>query len=165
MPSLEGPLHIVGRLSCDELGVPIDTIGDDEVDDARPLGRTKTRRFIIAKYAAPKLTAAPTTAEEVVVHRAEEIGSVLQFRAGRIGANATGTGHAVVDLLKNGVSILSATIDITSGSVAYASTNGGIATPAYAAGDLLSVKVTGTVGTGSVPYGMWAEATLDENPS
>ena len=70
-----------------------------------------------------------------------------------------------VDLKKDGVSILSAAISLSSSQSNYDQVSATISSTSVAAGDVLTVVVTVSEGTGTLGTGLFAEMVLDEDYS
>ena len=110
-----------------------------------------------------KIGDAPTSVE-YIEHVANGAETVLGFHAG---CNLTGSAASVTfDLLKNGVSILSAPITVANTDPSKVKKNATIASPTLADGDILSVKLVMTTNTGMQgPYAQIALNTAAGNPT
>ena len=86
---------------------------------------------------------------------------ITAFAAGCVTA-CIGDSTIEVDLLKNGVSVLSAAIEIDSGDADYAAVAGTVSSASVVAGDVLEVAITVTAGTGTLGEGVFAALTLEE---
>jgi len=95
-----------------------------------------------------------------VIHAARSAGSIVSFCAGHVGPN-TGGNTVSVELKKNGTTVLSAAISLDSGDAAYAQVDATIATAAYSAGDVFTIHVDQSSGTGD-GTGFFAELVVDE---
>ena len=136
------------------------TITNAHVAAGAALAADKLQHQYECPYAQPNAAA---TSETRVVHLVKgAVGEVLYFRAGSI-AKAVGNATVTLDLLKNGVSILSAVITLNSSNTAYIAVDAALASAALAAGDVLTVTTVATVGTGTLPTGVFAEVVLREN--
>jgi hypothetical protein len=103
------------------------------------------------------------TAETRAVH--EVVGATataLRFAAGSV-AIAVGAATVTVDVKKNGTSILSAPITLDNANTAYVAEEGTISTPGAVAGDVYTIVTTATAGGGTLPTGVFATLTLDED--
>lgn len=85
-------------------------------------------------------------AAEVIAYQADGAGQLTGFHGSVVtpGSSASVT----LDLLKNGVTVLSATITLTNASTARAIYNGTISALTFVAGDLFSIKITVSSSTG-----------------
>src|SRR5262249_39085608 len=98
------------------------------------------------------------------IHVARGPGTLVDFAAGVsvAGVGWAGGGQIVVDLLKNGVSILSAKPTILPAPAAFAILPGTISAAGYSANDVFEVVVTVTAGTGTIPQGLFVRAVFQE---
>jgi len=95
-----------------------------------------------------------------VIHRSiRQAGTVRGFGAGLVTPGSASS--MTFDLLKNGVSILSAPVTVTNASTARAINAATIASPTLAAGDLLSIQLTVSTSTGA--QGPFAQVDLEES--
>ena len=78
---------------------------------------------------------------------------------------AVGAATVTIDLQKNGVSVLSAVINITSALAANVYIDASITTTTYVADDVFKIVITATAGGGTLPTGLYVQLTTDENPS
>ena len=95
-----------------------------------------------------------------VIHRTiRQSGTIRKFCAGLW---AVGSASSMTfDLLKNGVSILSAPITVTNANTNKAANEGTISSPTVAAGDLLSIQLTVSTSTGAT--GPFAQVDVEES--
>jgi hypothetical protein len=93
-------------------------------------------------------------------------GEIVAFGAGSV-AVAVGAATVVVDLLKNGASILTATITLDNANVARViEAAPGFSATTLAAGDMLEAKIVSAVaGGGTLPAGTFFRLVVDEDPS
>lgn len=113
-----------------------------------------------AKHYAQNGTAAAAT---VAVHECRgATATVRQVRVGSVVA-CIGDSTVTVDVKKNGSTILSSTVQLDSGNTAYVSEAGTINTSSLASGDVLTVVVTVSAGTGTLATGLWVELRIDED--
>ena len=90
-------------------------------------------------------------------------GTIVAFRAGSIVA-ATGNATVTIDLKKNGTTCLSAVITLDNANTAYVLEEGTLSVTALVAGDVLTLVIVATVGTGALPTGLFAEVVVREEP-
>lgn len=90
--------------------------------------------------------ATSVVAQRVGIHKAVGVGTIVDFRADVTVAAGAG-GVATIDLLKNGVSVLSAPITINDTIATYTAVVAAIASAGYTYGDRFDVEVAGIVGT------------------
>ncbi len=91
-------------------------------------------------------------------------GTIRTFVAGCTSVNV-GDSTISVDLKKDGVSILSAAISLSSSQSNYDQVSATLSSTAVSAGDVLTVVVTVSEGTGTLGTGLFAEMVLDEDYS
>jgi hypothetical protein len=89
-------------------------------------------------------------------------GRIRAVRAGSV-AIAVGDSTVTIDVKKNGVTILSGTIQLDNANVAYTSEAGTLSVTSVAAGDVITVVQTVSAGTGTLPTGVWTTVVIDED--
>lgn len=160
---LAGDYFIDGQLSSKTLLVPAGSVDDEAVAPGAGVDPTKLGHQHQPAYSQP--TASAAAAEQKVVHLVRgATGVVESFTCGACVANI---GAAVVhfDLLKNGATILTATVDLTSAQAAYTGTlqPGAYTATSLVAGDVLEVKVTVAAGGGTLAKGVFASLVVRED--
>lgn len=133
------------------------SITDSAIADGADVSTDKLRhRHHVGTDFGLAISGSVTTREEMVF-MATRACTVRSFAAGLAGENTTGT--TAFDLKKNGTTVLTGSIDVTSseGTGRQAGTLSGVVT--LAAGDRLSVAMTNSGGDGTGPY---AYAEVDE---
>ena len=143
-----------GSIRADQMILPANSVGDAEVDATRPIGVNKLYHMHCPVYTQDR--GAAVVAKRSGLHIAVGPGTLQAFQATLSQANGGGT--VTVDLYKNGVSVLSGLITITT-EAAFDVCVGTISTAAYVAGDTFEVvvAVTGTVGQGLTVRGVFEE--------
>jgi len=137
------------------------SIKKEHVEAGAGIEASKLEHQHRAVYAQESATSAADEARTVhVVHGTA--GTLLAFKAGSVVANI-GDSEIAVDLLVNGVSVLTAVITLDSGDAAYAVVAGVIDDDTLSAGDVIEVSVDGTVGTGTLGKGVFAYVDLEED--
>ncbi len=139
--------------------VPAGSFGDTQIGTTNPIDATKLKHQYIDKIAQAAGSAAAN--ERRVVHIARSAGSVTAIEAG-ITTAAVGDSTVTIDLKKNGSSILTSVITINSTHAAYAKVSGAIASGTYAVGDVFEIVAVTTVGTGTLPQGLFSDAVFRE---
>lgn len=116
------------------------------------------------EYCQP--SAQTAAVETKVIHVTRGATAVIQdIVFGAVVANI-GAATVVLDLLKNGASILTAQITLTSATAAYALVSGVLASTSSVAGDVFEVKVvSATAGGGTIAKGVFARFTTREDPN
>jgi hypothetical protein len=98
-----------------------------------------------------------------VIHEARgTAGRIRAVRAGSVVA-ATGNSTATIDVRKNGTTVLSGTIVLDNANTAYVSEAGTLSVTSLAAGDVLTVVITVSAGTGTLPTGLFVTVVVDED--
>ncbi len=90
-------------------------------------------------------------------------GTLVGFKAGCIGL-CTGDATITVDLKNNGVSILTAAVELDAADTARVLVAGVFSATAVVAGDFLEAVVTVNAGTGALGTGLCVQLELDETP-
>lgn len=105
-----------------------------------------------ATYAQESETAA--TDEKRVIHGVKgTTGTIKSFAAGCV-TPCVGDATVLIDLLRNGTSVLVAPFTLSSSESAYEWVDGVVDTEAVVADDVLSVEITGSAGTGTLGEGV-----------
>ena len=156
----ESDLHVAGGISSETMSIPAATVTNAMVNGSAGIATTKLVHRYHAMYAQESATTAADEARPLfVVYGAT--GTVQSFKAGSVVANI-GDSAVEVDLLKDGVSILTAVISLDSTNAAYTPEAGTINTAAVVAGDVLEVSIDATIGTGTLALGVYCELMVDE---
>jgi hypothetical protein len=162
---IDGNLTVRGALSSESLSIPALTVTDAMVSATAGISAAKLEHEFRPTYAQE--ASANNAAETRVVWTARAAGVVQAFEVGLVTPPDTASGSggrtAIVDLKKNGTTILSATVTLNSTTVAYALSTATISSSAYVDGDVFTVVVTAGVGTtGTYPKGVFAAMTVRE---
>jgi hypothetical protein len=159
--TIQGDLYVIGALVAQRVTLPASTVGDAQMNSSSPIGADKSqhqhKKLLAQAYGVAAVS------ERRVVHIAQAAGSIYRFLASLVLANV-GAATCSVDLKKNGTSILTAPISLTTGT-AYIPVDASVATPAYVAGDVFEIAMTATAGGGTLGQGFFAEATFRELPN
>lgn len=155
---VEGNLTITGRCSPQYLDIPANTVIDDDVSGSADIAAEKLEHYHQKTYSQANTAAADETR---MLHVAMAAGEVLAFEAGSI-AKAVGDATCTVDLKKNGSSILSAVITLDNANTNRVTEAATIASAAYVDGDVFEVVIDGTIGTGTLPTGVFCCAKFQE---
>jgi len=142
--------------------LPAAAVGDGQFDGNSPLATIKQRHRKQHTYRQSNGVAAASDQQAVHVGYGAT-GSVVAARAGVRTAGTGGGMSVTVDVRKNGTSILTAVITITSAQAAFALVAGSVATAAYLSGDVFEVVVTATAGGGTLPQGLFVDLIFDED--
>lgn len=159
-------LAVLGNLSAKTVSFPPSSIAPKTLGGG--VGNYQPASVMQQQYQEgySQVSTANAATDRKVVHVVRGLtATLLDFVVGAVQA-CTGTGNAVFDLLKNGVSILTGTITLGSGTAAFATVNGTLASTALVAGDVLEVKVVSvTAGSGALAQGLFARLALNEDPN
>ena len=139
--------------------LPDGCIDADHVEAGAGIEASKLDHQHRANYSQESATVAASGAW--VRHTAKGAGTLQEFKCGVVVA-CIGDSTITVDLLKNGVSILTAAVVLDNGDAAYAKVAGTIDTATFVTGDVFEVKITATVGTGTLGKGVFAYVDIDE---
>lgn len=151
---IRGDVVISGNLKISSIDLPNNTVGNENIDVNRPISTTKLehRQHHIVKQGA-ETTAAN---EKAVLHISYGSGAIIEVFAGCCVA-AIGDSTVTIVLKKNGNSILSGTMQITSTLVAFDNIAGLITSgqDVYSPFDVFTVEFTVSAGTGTLPKGVF----------
>jgi hypothetical protein len=158
---VDGDLLVTGNLRIGSINLPDGAVGDTQASAAFPLGRTKTVHQYDSTYGQPIASAVVDAA--IVLHAANDTGTVVAFRVGIV-TPPVGAATIVVDLKKNGASILSSTITLNNATVAYAITSAAftVSPHTYVANDVFSIDVNETTGGGTQGKGIFVSLIVAE---
>lgn len=154
-----GDVVIDGTLVPKRITMPVGSVPATAIPAAANVEASKLEQQLRPPYRQGSAATAADARE--VIHVAKGDGSLFDLKAGLVDANV-GDSEVDVDLLKNGVSILTAPITLDSGDADYALVAAAIATAAYVAGDVFEISVDATVGTGTLGKGLFAVPTFRE---
>lgn len=156
---LEGDLNVAGSITCRTFSPPAGSILNAAVKADAGIEATKLQHRFQPVVAQPNTAAADETRVAHVVYGAS--GAIVAFAAGSI-AKAVGDATCTVDLKVNGATVLSTPITLDNANTNRLAEAGTVTTPALVAGDVLEVVIDGTIGTGTLPTGVFAQITLTE---
>jgi hypothetical protein len=161
-----GDVNVSGALTARSFSPPAGSVGNFALTGGAGsyIDSAKIQRLLDKEYAQDSTTVA--TVERRVLHTVKgATGALVEFGVGSVSI-AIGAAAVVVDLLKNGSTILSATITLDNANTAYVLETQTFSSSALVAGDVLELKVTSAVaGGGTLPKGLFARLTLTEDPA
>lgn len=144
--------------------VPAGSFGDAAIADNAGVQTTKLQHRTLATLSQAAAADASATRQVVAVVNGAS-GSLVGVVAGASTA-ATGDATVQVDLLVNGVSVMSAVMSLSSATAAYALVVGAIASTDLVAGDVVELEIKNVAaGTGTLPKGVFARVVIDEKAS
>lgn len=162
MSQINDDLYVHGDFKADSMQVPYNSIGDIHI--APSLGiiqYNKMQQQRAAKYTQKYGTA--VVSERAGIHIGVGSGTILNFFAA-LAVPCVGAATVTVDLLKNGVSVLSGIITFNSGVTAFTSVLGTLSGSTYSAADVYEVNVTATAGGGTIGQGLTVMLYTKESP-
>lgn len=150
MDTFAGGATFAGPVVCPQLYVNSGTIDDNMVAANANIAATKLQHQHQIVRSLANHGATPSAVRQVLARIYGATGTLFSFRAGLV--TALTVGSATVDLYKNGSSILTGTVSLTtsggSGGTNYDTVAGVLSSASVVAGDVLEV-----VGTVSTPTG------------
>lgn len=160
---IESDMHVAGNLSANTMTYPAGSLSNVDVASGASIAATKLQHRHSKTYAQESAT---NVADEsrVLFTAYGATGTTISFKAGAAVA-ATGNATCSVDLKKNGTTVLSAPLSLTSSQTAYAELTATIGTSSFVAGDNFSVSFAGAVGSGALAKGVYCTLIVDETAS
>lgn len=156
---LYGDVIVIGTFFADEIILSDNSVSDPKVAAGANIAASKLEHQHQKEYAQP--SASTAVAETKVVHRFRADGTIEDFTAGAVDA-CVGDSTITFDLHKNGVSILTAPIVVTSSLVDREVLSALIADAEAELDDVLEVVVTISAGTGTLGKGAFADVCIRE---
>jgi len=139
-------------------------VAKEHIEAAAGIEATKLEHAHRAVYAQESATTAAAAKDEVIHVVKGTAGTLQEFKAGNVVANLVDA-TITVDLHKNGVSILTAAIELDNTDLAYIPKAGIVDTGAVVADDVLEVVVTAAAGGGTIGKGVFAYLDIHEDDS
>lgn len=131
-----------------------------KVSASAAISASKLQHQHRVKFDQPNTSA---TSETRVIYRCYgATGTIKEFAAGSI-AIAAGAATVTLDLKKNGTSVLSGVITLDTGNTARVAELASLSGTSLAAGDVLEVVTVATAGGGTLPTGVFASLTVEED--
>jgi hypothetical protein len=157
---IEGDQYINGVLTPKQFSPPASCITDAAIAAGAGIDASKVDHQHHPGFSQPN--AAATSETRAIFVCRGNAGSVEALKVGSIGV-AVGNATVTVDLKKNGTSILTGVVTLNSSNTARVSVSGTLTgSNALVAGDLLEIVIVATIGTGTLPTGVYAFATVNE---
>lgn len=161
MNTIDGDLHVRGRLTAGTLAVPSAGVGNAQVGTSDPITADKIQLSVNLVNGTNHGTA--VTAVRKVIYQAKADGVIQVFRAGLVVA-ATGDYTVTVDLYKNGTSIITAIV-LDATNLAFTEETAAGLTAAYVADDVFEMVVTVAGTTGAQGQGLYVNFQAYEDPA
>ncbi|MCE9605065.1 MAG: hypothetical protein K8U03_09220 [Planctomycetia bacterium] len=158
---IPGNVIIDGTLYAGEFVLSAGCVADSHVSDVADISAAKLQHQHQVPYA--QASAATAVAEARFVHRCRAVGEIIGFEAGNVIA-CIGDSTITIDLKKNGTTVLTAPLVITSALAARATLAAtiDIAAKNCVADDVLEVVVAISAGTGTLGKGAFADVCVRE---
>lgn len=156
---VDGDLVVSGNFKAGSMQLPANSVGNGQADAANPIGADKLIHQHRKQYSQKHGTAVVT--ERMPIHIAWGAGTLYAFRA-NLRVACVGAATVVVDLYKNGATILSTTCDFSNADAITVIKEATFSNTAYAADDIFEVVVTATAGGGTLGQGLGADLVLRE---
>lgn len=156
---IDGDLNVVGHLTCSTLNVPAGTIDNADVNGSAGIAATKIQKPRLLRYSASGTAA---TATVPIYECRGATATVQSLRCGSIAA-AIGDSTVTVDLKKNGSTILSGVVTLDNANTARVSEAAAFASTSLVVGDWLELVITATIGTGTLPTGLFVQCEIFED--
>lgn len=162
MNRIEGDTYVAGTLTAQSLQPSAGSVVNATVSVSAAIVATKLQQQRVVVYSQDSTTDA--TVERKVIHIVNgATATLVSFKAGST-AIASGGGNAVVDLLKNGSSILSSAITLDNTNTARVLEEAsGYSSTSLVAGDVLEFKLTSAAST--KPTGVFCQLVITEDPA
>lgn len=157
---VEGDLLVRGRVVPESLTIPGGAVVSDSIQAGANLNADKLEQRECVSHAQPNSASTTETRTLFVARRA---GAVNEVIAGSI-AVAIGDSTVTVDVKKNGTTILSSAITLDNANTARLAEVGVLSgSGAFVADDWFEVVITATIGTGTLPTGVFCQMEIDQN--
>lgn len=161
MNRINGDTYVSGTLTAQSLVPSAGSVRDASVASDAAIGGEKLEHDVFVTYSQDSTTDA--TVERRCIHRVMgATATILSFHVWSVTA-AVSSGNAVIDLLKNGTTILSVTITLDNVNTAYVSEEpSGFTSTSLVEGDVLEFKLTSAAST--KPKGVSCTLHIREAP-
>lgn len=159
--TFEEDLFVRGTLVPSAITLPQNSItSGEQVKAGANIPADKTEQRFFPNWSQPNSAATTETRTLFVARRSGTVNEVL---AGSIAA-AIGDSTVTLDVKKNGTTILSAVITLDNSNTARVAELGAISGGGtFVAGDWFETVITATVGTGTLPTGVFVQLEVDQN--
>jgi Flp pilus assembly protein CpaB len=159
---IDGDMTVRGTLRCESIAMPQNAIDNsNQVKAGTNLNADKLEQRFFPAWSQPNSAASTETRTVFVARRSGVVNEVI---AGSI-AKAVGDSVVTVDVMKNGTTILAAVITLDNANTARIVELGSVTSSAFVAGDWFEVVITATIGTGTLPTGVFCQLECDQNGS
>jgi len=161
MNNLEGDLWVNGNITGKSMSVPTSAVTDNSVAPFANVSASKLQQQI-EETAVLADFATSAAAKRVQIHRVYGATATIQIFGVEASTANIGAATVVLDLLRNGTSVLSAQITLDSTTAAYALKQPvGFVSTSLVQGDVLEAQiVSATAGGGTLAKGVAAHLVL-----
>lgn len=153
-----GDLHITGTMTAGALTPSGGSVTNASVAAAAAIQASKLEHQLHLTYGQSGTAASAT----IPIHCGYGAGTIVSIKAFSVAA-AVGVATVVIDLKKNGTTVLSSTITLDNANTAYVPEAGSLSTTTFNADDVLTLVITATAGGGTLPTGLGVTVILREN--
>lgn len=159
---IDDDLLVTGTLRAGAFVHTSNSIGNTEAKSSDPFGVDKQVHQYNVGFAQNHGTIAAT--QRQVIHVAHGAGTLVSFGGG-VTVVCSGAATIVIDLYKNGSTILSSTVTIDNTNAARAVEEATFSATPYSADDVFEVVLTATAGGGTLGQGAFAKLVVAEDAS
>lgn len=154
-------VFVKGNLNPRTMSYPANSITNAAVSSTAGIETNKLRHRFRSTYSQPNTAA---TAEVRVLHVVRLPGLIRDVKVGSVAA-AIGDSTTTVDVKKNGVTVLTATVVLDNANTARVVEAGTVdsAVDDVVAGDVIEAVITISAGTGTLPTGVFVSIEVDED--
>lgn len=160
MDRISGDFYYAGEVKLADVDLPASCVSNSHIDSSAAIAASKLQHQHPVHWQQPNTAA--TTETRVIYRCYGATGTILGVYAGSI-AKAVGDSTVTVDVKKNGTTILTGVITLDNANTNRVAEAGTLSVTTLAAGDVLEVVITATVGTGTLPTGVFATVTVKED--
>lgn len=159
--TIDGDLHVQGILSSTAANFPANSIKNKQVDANAAIASTKIIQRLRKNWFQGGTVVDDTVGIGIITGA---LGTIISVQACLTETACIGAATIDVDLLNNGVTVLSATFQIDSADAVYAVIPGVISSSALVVDDVLEIDINETTGGGTQGAGILIEIVYDELP-
>ncbi len=157
---IDGDLQVRGNVNCNSITLPLNAIDSaGQIKAGLNLPAEKFEQRFFPAWSQPNSAA---TSETRTLFVARRTGTINEVVAGSI-AKAIGDSTVTIDIKKNGSTILNAVVTLDNANTARIVEVGSINSGAFVAGDWIEAVITATLGTGTLPTGVFLQLEVDQN--
>jgi len=157
---IDGDLIVAGSFKANSFAVPSNSVGDTQFKASDALTAAKQEHQYARTYAQANGSAVVSETRGIHIAYA---GGTLQSLVAALKTACVGAATVVVDLKKNGTTVLSGTITLDNSIAAYATVAATFSSTAYSADDVFEVVVTSAAGGGTLGQGLTVTLVTHED--